>query len=120
MAVSDEILLRDVNLVEVSIPPESAKVVLQFLDMKAGDSAGTLVCAGLIAFKYENVEDGYLPAYVGEVRTLPVSKEAIRRDFENVASQFDGKSEAPGKLVRVQLEGNVTIDILCRSVELVP
>jgi hypothetical protein len=41
MAVSDEILLRDVNLVEVSIPPASAKVVLQFLDMKAGDSAGT-------------------------------------------------------------------------------
>ena len=26
MAVSDEILLRDVNLVEVSIPPASAKV----------------------------------------------------------------------------------------------
>ena len=117
--MSPKYLLRDVNLVELSFPPASAKVVLQFLDMKEGSPAGTLACTGLIALKYENVEDGSLPAYVGEVRTLYASREVIRREFEAVAYLFDDESETSGELLRVQVEGNVTIDILCRSAELI-
>jgi hypothetical protein len=123
--MTEERLLKDVNLSDIQFSEDHRSVALAFLSMSDGAEVGTLVCSGLAFFAYSNDPDESLPSYAGEVsrRSIPGADEARRllqglgygyRDFSGMRLVDNSAT-----LYHVHVEGSFTLDVVCREARLV-
>lgn len=114
-------LLDDVNVATIAFAETGSEVVLGFLTMTDGTAAGSLVCTGLLVFKYQCLPDGGLPVYAGEVNQAVVSGDEARSLLQRLGYDFKGAgadvpgSEAP-RLRYVCLEGGLRLEIVCTDI----
>jgi hypothetical protein len=115
-----ERLLDDVNLSTILFARSGLCLTLEFLDMRNGNEAGTLVCSGLVFFAYHADPDDLLPQYVGEVNRTEIPHVDAWALLRRLGYRYTGVAgEAPfpnqGKLHHIHIEGGIIVEIVCRA-----
>lgn len=118
-------MLENVNLVRIQFGDDGKSLRLEFIDTSRGAPAGTLECIGVARLDYRNTfggDEGFA-CFIGQV-TCEQWTGGFRLDKKD-AGAFgfcgpDGKLQSlpAGLLLRIQIEGEASADILCTDYRL--